>query len=149
MSVACLNETWLRTETNSKVDIASYNFISKYRQGRKGGGIGILVSKELNYRIPDIQLPESKEVETMVVELKCKQDSLLIVNMYRPPNTNLMESLKTIKAILEMIRKFGKPTVLCTDHNMNLLQAASHKKTQAFLETCIEMGLYPCITKPT
>ena len=149
VSAVCLNETWLRSETSSKVDISGYNFVSKNRQGRKGGGLGILISKDLSYRIPDLQLPKNNETESMVVELKCKQDSLLIVNMYRPPNTKLPDNIKVIKSIFERIRKLDKPTAVCTDHNINLLNATSHKKTQVFLESCIELGLFPSITKPT
>ena len=34
-------------------------------------------------------------------------------------------------------------------HNIDLLKASSHNKTQDFLEKCIEMNLLPSITKPT
>ena len=148
VSAVCLNETWLRSETSSKVDISGYNFVSKNRHGKKGGGVGILISKELNYHIPNLQLPENPEIECMVVELKCKQDSLLLVNMYRPPNTKLPNSIKVIHSILSKVMQLDKPTVVCTDHNINLLNASSHRKTQEFLESCIDLGLFPCITKP-
>ena len=45
--------------------------------------------------------------------------------------------------------KYGKQIAICTDHNIDLLKASSHNKTQEFLEHCIEMNLLPCITKPT
>ena len=38
--------------------------------------------------------------------------------------------------------------VVCTDHNIDLLKASSHNKTQEFLENCVELNLLLSITKP-
>ena len=111
--------------------------------------MGILISKELHYRIPTIDLLITIHVEFMIIEIKCKHESLIIVNMYRPLNTHLASGIQEIKSILSQVMKLDKQIVICTDHNIDLLKASSHNKTQEFLENCVEMNLLSCITKPT
>ena len=50
IDIAMLNETWLRKETLNKVSIPGYTLHSKERSGKKGGGIGFLVSDKLKFR---------------------------------------------------------------------------------------------------
>ena len=50
VNVVSLNETWLRKETKNKIYVPGHHFIGKNRSGRKGGGVGFLVSEELRYR---------------------------------------------------------------------------------------------------
>ena len=45
VNVVSLNETWLRKETEQKVNIPCYDYVGKYITGRKGGGVGFLISK--------------------------------------------------------------------------------------------------------
>ena len=89
------------------------------------------------------------DIEYMIIEIKYKQNSISLVNMYRPPNLNLTSSVKEITHILSHVAKLGKPMVVCTDHNIDLLKASTHTKTQDFLENCVELNLLPSITKPT
>ena len=83
VNVVCLNETWLRSETSDMVSIPGYNFVSKHQTGKKGGGlgIGILISKEMHYRVPTIEMDLETEIEHMIIEIKCKQNSIMMVNM--------------------------------------------------------------------
>ena len=46
VNMVTLNETWLRKENIDSVDIPGYNFVSKCRIGKKGGGVGLLISKD-------------------------------------------------------------------------------------------------------
>ena len=45
--------------------------------------------------------------------------------MYRLPNINLTSSVREIEQILSHVAKIGKPIVVCTDHNIDLLKASS------------------------
>ena len=49
VNAVCLNETWLRSETSDMVSVPGYNFVLKHRSRKKGGGLGILISKEMQY----------------------------------------------------------------------------------------------------
>ena len=83
VNVVCLNETWLRSETSNMVSIPGYNFVSKHHKGKKGGGLGILISKEMHFRDLSMDLNLDTEIEYMTTEIKCKQNSVIVVNMYR------------------------------------------------------------------
>ena len=80
--VVCLNETWLRTETSSKVVIPGYNIIHKCRVGKKGGGLSILVSNDFTFREIDITTMTHKSIKIMAIEIKCLNTSLLVGNIY-------------------------------------------------------------------
>ena len=42
-----------------------------------------------------------------------------------------------------------RPVIVCTDHNLDLLRATTHAKTQEFLEVISENGFLCTISKPT
>ena len=149
VSVVSLNETWLRKETISKVNVPGYKFVGKCRDGKKGGGVGFLLSANLIHMEIDTLLPHSSQIESMAVELKCKLNTILLVNLYRPPNIPLNESLHDFKKIFELLKKEKRPVVICLDHNLDFLKAEKHPKTQEFLEYITDSGFYPTITKPT
>ena len=46
-------------------------------------------------------------------------------------------------------RKEKRPVVVCTDHNLDLLKASSHTRTQEFLELTSDCGFLCTISKPT
>ena len=80
--VVCLNETWLRTETSSKVENPGYNIIHKCRVGKKGGGLSILVSNNCTFREIELTTMTHKNIEIMAIEIKCRNTNLLVGNVY-------------------------------------------------------------------
>ena len=88
VNVALLCETWLRSETKDLINISTYSYIGKERRGKKGGGVGILIDKDLKFRTrSDLEI-KSDTLEHVVVELKCDKDVLLIESCYRALNTD-------------------------------------------------------------
>ena len=84
VNAVTLNETWFRAETDKYIIIPGYDWIGKCRQGKKGGGVGILVSNDQQYRRrEDLELKDDN-IEHLVVELKVNEGSVILVSLYSP-----------------------------------------------------------------
>ena len=83
--VILLCETWLNARTTDLVEVKGYKLISKARIDRIGGGVGILLKKDLRSRCRDDLCVEKQHLEHIVVELKTDTKNILLVSGYRPP----------------------------------------------------------------
>ena len=90
--IILLCETW--QSKNSPVPvIEGYQLVQKYREHRKGGGVAILISENLNYRRrPDLEC-NTNILEHCVVEVKLAKENALCCSCYCAPNTNVNDSL--------------------------------------------------------
>ena len=50
VQVILLAETWLNKNSVKRVKIPGYSFIGSHRKSKRGGGVGILISQNLEYR---------------------------------------------------------------------------------------------------
>ena len=50
-SVIGISETWLTDCTAELVNITGYNFVSNYRKSKTGGGVGIYLQNDLQYKL--------------------------------------------------------------------------------------------------
>ena len=148
--ILLLCETWLKRETENKINIPSYKCYHKHKIDRLGGGVSILANHKLRTREhPDLIIP-TKLFEYNVVELKTNNNNILLVSGYRPPNSNPKNFMKEYKDVLTKIKELKHHEVIIgMDHNFDLLKSASNTSTNQFLELNIDKDLTPCITKPT
>ena len=84
VNVVSLNETWLRKETEKKFSIPGFNYIGNVRTGRKGGGVGLLISEELIFRELLDLLPKLGILECICIEIKSKTKSVSYLNVQGP-----------------------------------------------------------------
>ena len=99
MNVVSLNETWLRKETEAKINIPGYNYSGLCGVGKKGGGVGFLISEELKFRECTIHLQETLTLKIYCIELKTKTNPVLLVSLYRPLNQPIQTSLQDLKLV--------------------------------------------------
>ena len=149
MNVVSLNETWLRKETATKVDVPGYNYAGLCRVGKKGGGIGFLISEEVKYREHTLDLKDIMTLEVYSIGIKTKGTPVLLVTFYRPPNQPVQTSIKDLKVLFKSVKSEKRPVVVCTDHNLDLLKASTHARTQEFLEITSDSGFLFTVCKPT
>ena len=147
--VALLNETWLKQANTNKVKIQGYNFVGTPRPHKKGGGVGILISKKLKYRKIDAFDLAMTSAEYYIIKLKLSHESITLVSLYRPPNSNVKVFLEEYKKLLIWLSKRKTPIVIGCDHNLDLLKLDSHHNTEEFVDLCLDYELFPCIMKPT
>ena len=147
--VALLNETWLKKSNTERLRIQGFDYVGVPRPHKKGGGVGILISKQLKYRQVDIDDLNITGAEVCVIELKLSQDSITLVSLYRPPNNNVKCFLEDYKRLLDWLSLRKCPVILGCDHNLDLLKLESHRNTENFIDLILDHELLPCIMKPT
>ena len=73
--------------------------------------------------------------------------------MYKPPNVSIEQYSNNLTMIVNKIKsvtgRYIPEIIIGMDHNMNLLNSATHLPTHNFMETLSNLNLYPTITRPT
>ena len=121
-----------------------------HRKSKRGGGVGILLSQNLEYRQrKDLSL-NVPNFESVTIEMKTHQQSKLLCTIYRSPNSSDKEFLKNYSRLL---KKFTPQQlarlIIGLDHNLDLIKHAKHRVTNEFIELNLDNQLLPTITKPT
>ena len=152
IDIIMLNETWLRKDTLNKVTFPGYTLLSKERKGKKGGGIGMIVSNNFKFRQRDDLVIDTECFEHLIVKLKTRNSSIILVTVYRPPNSNSKEFLSDYKHLIGSVNtkiNQNTPIIVGTDHNLDFLKNDVHQITQDFIQYNLETKLIPVITGPT
>ena len=149
--IIILNETWLKEGDIKRISIPSYKYEGVPRLNKKGGGVGFLIRSDLQYRNRhDLEpIEKNPSCKQCYIEIKNNRDNILVVSMYRPPNTNINDFLETFRYQMGKINNMKCECIIGLDHNLDLLKQARHPKTQEFLECILDQNLLPTITKPT
>ena len=149
VGILIINETWLNNRSPPLPEIKGYTFIGKPRIDRKGGGIGFLIRKDIKFRRKEDLEVNSKVLENMIFEIKCKTN-ILICSRYRPPNTNTTE---LIVDCVKLLKKIGDHrhtnSIIDIDHNLDFMKHSSHNPTQLFSTLNLDSNMIPTITRPT
>ena len=129
IDICSLNETWLDNTTKNQVQVSGYVLESSEHKNKSGGGVGILVGDHLKYkRRLDL---ENFDLELCIVEILGKNGNLIVCSLYRAPNTKENVFLREYRKLLQCISDFeGRHTILCMDHNFDLLKSDTHKKME-------------------
>ena len=151
IDIIMLNETWLHKETLNKISFPGYSLLSKERVGKKGGGIGILFSNHYKVRHRNDLALDYTSFEQLIVEVKTRKSSIILMTIYRPPNTNVRDFLKDYQNQVTVIKSkhCHIPIIIGLDHNMDFLKSNTHQITQDFIEFNLECNLIPIINRPT
>ena len=118
---------------------------------KRGGGVGMYISKQLIFKICDDLVQNIEDViETMFIEI-CRPSgkNLIIGVIYRPPNSKFELFENAINAILYKIERENKICYLAGDFNVDLLKSESCDFSNRFIEQLFTSSFFPLITKPT
>ena len=150
IDIILIVETWLTKTSEKKLHLDGYDYHGKIRKNKKGGGVGILINKNLKYKVrPDLYI-DNEHFENVSIELKTDLSNIIISSIYRPPNTSQKEFIANFSELqCKIIKEQNKEWVVGLDHNMDLLKYEINRNTQLFMENLLEMELYPAITRPT
>ena len=109
--IILLCETW-HSKNSPIPEIEGYNSVHKYREHKKGGGVAILISENLNYKLrPDLEI-SSEVYEHCIIEVKLKTEKIICCSGYRAPNTDIEVFLKEYEKIVENINRTIKTKVV-------------------------------------
>ena len=147
--IILLCETWY-SKNSPTPEIESYNSVHKYREHKKGGGVAVLISENLNYKLrPDLET-SSQVFEHCIIEVKLKTGNIICCSGYRAPNTDTEVFLKEYEKIVENINRTIKTKVVMgLDHNLDLLNYGKHRPTREFVCINENNNLVPGIMRPT
>ena len=84
-----------------QLKVPGYNFIGSHRKNKHGGGVGILVSQNLECRERKDLCLNVPNFKSVTVELKTHQESILLCALYRSPNSSDKEFLKNYSRLLK------------------------------------------------
>ena len=148
--VVLLSETWL-TPASPPVTIPEYDLVHCCRPYKRGGGVGILVSKNLRYTKCNSITSRMVENECITIEIELRShEKCIISSMYRPPNVNIQSFQCCYNSLVcEMNKLHPKAIIIGLDHNLDFLKSESHGGTSQFIQHNLDFNLIPTITRPT
>ena len=148
--VYCFSETFL-TETinDSYLCIDGYTFVRKDRLNKKGGGLIMYVREGISYkRREDLEGPN----ETICIEIKYSNRSILLTSVYRPPNNDsdsIQHWLSNMEESMYKIYSENKPTILMGDINIDIMSDKKDKLQESWISLTTNIQLNQIIKEPT
>lgn len=147
--VIIFTETWLKPHNEKITNLNNYNSITLSRKQKIGGGIAFFINKNIAY-IHRNELTKDNiniEIELDIIEIIKIKSNIIIINIYRPPNTQLEIFFNVISQLLDKITKENKIIYLIGDFNINLY---SHNPiAKNLLDLLLSYSLLPTINIPT
>ena len=147
-----LCETFLTDVNKNKYQLPGFNsIICQNRKRKTKGGVALYISKRFTCKERlDLSPFYEGEFETIFAEVRSKNATLIVGEIYRVPNTNEKVSIERFEATLSKISEANSSTVIIgTDQNFDYMKINSHNQTSRLLDTFIMAGMVPTITKPT
>ena len=146
-----VTETWLNESHDDIYSLHGYNFISKPRINKSGGGVGLYVNNQIDFIIKQELCLTESYIECLFVEIvQADKRNILIGCIYRPPNTDLGLFNNYISSVLSVIDKGNnKLAFILGDFNLDLLKFNVHAPTGEFINTMMSHSYFPLITYPT
>lgn len=154
LSAIAISETWLNDSSTDNFFLPNYNFISKSRVDKVGGGVGIFVHSSLNYSVRSDLCRMENYIECVFLEIiQINLKSIIIGCIYRPPNAD-RETIDIFNSefsqILKNIEQGKEKTVLLAgDYNLDLIKNDKHGPTADFLNNLLCHSFLPAIRYPT
>ena len=144
--------------------IPGYIFFHQGRRVRRGGGVGIFVSRDFKSEARVLGLTEKgtgstdEQFENIAICIpNCIQingnhsaKDLVIVAVYRQPNSeNINYFLTYFKRLMQTVNKTKNELLISGDFNLDLLKFESHTPTSRYLDIMTDNGTLPRIVRPT
>ena len=145
--VLAFTETWLSPSTDTN-EILLHSFNTPERKDRERdnhGGVMIYVKDCLHYRRrADL---ESRNIESIWIELNNNHKRVLFGLFYRPPNSDSNYFSSIEDSIALAVDSPGISEIIVTgDFNLNLLHPVTARKIDSL---CTQFSFYQSINQPT
>ena len=129
----------------------NYEYFGTNRADKRGGGVGLYVSKQLEYKNRnDLTKNIEDIIETKFIEIINSNGKNIIIGViYGPPNRNFATFESAMNTILEKIDRENKLCYLMGDFNIDLFKSESCDYVSQFIEQLFTSSFFPLITKAT
>ena len=147
--IICICETFLNCHNNSLFSLPGYTFVNKFRKESKGGGVGIYIKTNLNFKTrDDLSLFEEKLFESIFIEVSTQGKPIVVGEIYRSPFSSKTLSIQKYEHIFALLSKENKDIIIGTDQNIDLLDRTNRYGTH-LINSAYASGIIPTISKPT
>ena len=146
VSFFALTECWLNSDSLTVPALATpdnYVFLHNPRTGRRGGGVGLICKSYLTPSV--IQCDDFSSFELLVVN--CKSINLIVVPVYRPPNTSINTFLDEFGNLLTCLHRHKCHLIILGDFNIPLNKSSVH--SSRFLELIDLFSFTQHVKRPT
>ncbi|ESN97412.1 hypothetical protein HELRODRAFT_178204 [Helobdella robusta] len=117
-SVIFITETWLNERSALVMKFPGYEFVFNNRVNRKGVGVGMFISRSLNFETCYQDNLNLESIESVSVNVHLNRNrTIKLIAIYHPPNTNIDEFFKFFEIFLQ---NSGFSTYLVGDFNVDL-----------------------------
>lgn len=137
LDIIGISETWLGDSfSTAAVNIESFNFVRCDRSGRRGGGVGLYISKKIKFNVLFSQSSnlDRMHFEILVIEALLLNCKLAIGVIYVPPHSDIKLVEPTISNLASRFDNF----ILMGDFNCNLFEPTS---LAVFSDICFRNNL--------
>ena len=147
--IICVSETWLQNGTEHRRCLDGYKCFFEHRLDQIGGGVAIYIN-ELRINNASQMKRLVSCTQTLFVEVcLCNSVSLIIGQIYRPPNLDSSLFVDELENALESLCCRNKQILICGDFNFDLFNTNINGPVQEFFNTFSSSGFWPLISKAT
>ena len=116
-----ISETWLN-DFNHSVSIENYEFIHHHRKDRQGGGVGLYLANNLDYKVrQNLKFENSETTDSLFVEITITKGKNIIMGVIsRAPDNNLTTFINDFNEVLDKITKENKICYIMGNFIVNL-----------------------------
>ena len=148
IDILCISESFLSPQVSENLlPFPGYQIFRRDREGRRGGGVAILLRAEC--RAQELAMPDGGPLETLWVSVSWSGHRPITVGaIYRPPTSPLGSSLEHLGEQLQAARCLDRPVFLLGDININMLDDGS-PQTRNYNAVLDEHGMAQLVRQPT
>ena len=144
-----ISETWLVEGCNivsAYFKSMGYHLYAKNRELRRGGGVAILCKSK--YNLQEITYDSYVSFEYCCHSfLHCSGKKLILISLYRPPNTNINQFFEEFTKLLEFLITKNGSIIIAGDINIHL--DLDNNITSSFLDILSTFNMLNHINTPT
>ena len=158
IDIVSLVETWVSEKMNgdilSEYELDGFNTYFYQRDERRGGGVILIVKEGLEIQNNE-SMKNNQNVESIWLDIKCKNKTIKLGTFYRPPNTDRECDQMIFSEIKKAIgdRSKSDPVVVMGDFNYGDIDwelfSADRENSKEFLEIVSDCFLNQLILSPT
>ena len=148
-SVYGFSETWIHSQTPMLFNLEGYSFIHSDRIDGRGGGVALLVSNTLNFKIRNNICINHDGTEILFIEIVVQSGKNIIVGIvYRQPKSKIDNFIIEFDKCIQELSKENKLIYIMGDFNIDISKSTC-KYSVIFLQVLYSSQLLPLIDKPT
>ena len=141
-----LSETWMDS-VDAFLDIPGYEAYHSVREGKKGGAVSILVSKNLKSNL--VLARNCNVYESCLVAVERGTSKLHVLRVYRPPAHTISDFNSLFFDELADVISRPKNLIMCGDFNIDTLCAIDDNYVNEYVMNCQSRNLISCVNLPT